>query len=75
MLWEKLREEEFENAIERSGGVCIIPMGCLEKHGQHLPVGTDHLETESIIEAALKKEEAVNADSSFLYYNPLIMFK
>ena len=59
MLWEKLREEEFENAIERSGGVCIIPMGCLEKHGQHLPVGTDHLETESIIEAALKKEEAV----------------
>ena len=41
MLWENLREEEFEGAIEKSNGVCIVPVGCLEKHGQHLPVGTD----------------------------------
>jgi creatinine amidohydrolase len=59
MLWENLREEEFEEAIRKSRGVCILPMGCLEKHGQHLPVGTDFIETVSIIEAALKKEDAV----------------
>ena len=41
MLWENLREEEFYDAIEASGGVCVVPVGCLEKHGQHLPVGTD----------------------------------
>ena len=41
MLWENLREEEFDDAIVRSGGLCIVPVGCLEKHGQHLPVGTD----------------------------------
>ena len=41
MLWENLREEEFENAIKISNKVCVVPMGCLEKHGQHLPVGTD----------------------------------
>ena len=41
MLWENLREEEFEEAIKVSNKVCVIPMGCLEKHAQHLPVGTD----------------------------------
>ncbi|MBQ2931988.1 MAG: creatininase family protein, partial [Clostridia bacterium] len=41
MLWEHLREEEFEDAVKRSGGVCVIPLGCIEKHGQHLPQGTD----------------------------------
>ena len=29
MLWENLREEEFEGAIEASGGVCVVPIGCL----------------------------------------------
>lgn len=41
MLWENLREEEFDAAIERSNKVCVVPLGCLEMHGQHLPVGTD----------------------------------
>ncbi len=41
MLWEDLREEEFEGALAASGGVCVLPIGCLEMHGQHLPVGTD----------------------------------
>ena len=59
MFWEKLREEEFEEAINQSGGLCVLPMGCLEKHGQHLPVGTDYLETMSIVETALEIEDAV----------------
>ena len=42
MLWENLREEEFDDAIERSGGLCVVPIGCLEKHGEHLPVGSDY---------------------------------
>ena len=49
MLWENLREEEFEDAIERSGGVCVMVLGCLEKHGQHLPVGTDSLKGDAIV--------------------------
>ena len=59
MLWENLREEEFEDAINKSSGLCILPMGCLEKHGQHLPVGTDYLETMSILDATLQIEDAV----------------
>ena len=59
MLWEYLREEEFDAAIERSGGICIIPIGCLEKHGEHLPVGTDSLVARKICEDAAEKNFAV----------------
>ena len=50
--WEKLREEEFEGAIERSGGLCAIPIGCMEKHGQHLPAGCDSLHGSAIVTRA-----------------------
>ena len=59
MIWEALREEEFEEAIEKSGGLCVIPMGCLEKHGQHLPVGTDVYIAESVVEEAAKLEDVM----------------
>ena len=57
MKWENLREEEFEGAIERSGGLCVIPIGCLEKHGQHLPVGADTMQARMLAEAAAEVEE------------------
>lgn len=59
MLWEKLREEEFEGAIKTSGGLCVIPIGCIEKHGQHLPVGTDYIEAMTIATEAAKLEDVV----------------
>ena len=59
MLWENLREHEFENAISRSGGLCVLPLGCLEKHGQHLPVGTDYFEATEIAVRAAEIEDTV----------------
>jgi len=59
MLWENLREEEFDSAIKSSKGVCILPVGCLEKHGQHLPVGTDVIHITEIARLAAEKEPAV----------------
>ena len=59
MKWEYLREEEFEEAVERSGGLCVIPIGCLEKHGQHLPVGCDTLLAKGIVELAAEMEDVV----------------
>jgi len=58
MLWENLREEEFEGLIKASGGVCVVPVGCLEKHGQHLPVGTDVIHISHIARLAAEKETA-----------------
>ena len=59
MLWENLREEEFAPAVKKSAGLCILPIGCLEKHGQHLPVGTDVIHITEIAKRASEKEFAV----------------
>ncbi len=59
MIWENLREEEFKDAIKDSKGLCILPIGCLEKHGQHLPVGTDVIHITEIARLASEKEKAV----------------
>ncbi len=59
MLWENLREEEFDNAIKESKGLCILPVGCLEKHGQHLPVGTDVIHITEIAKKAAEIETAI----------------
>lgn len=41
MKWEELTVNEFEEAISKTSGVVLVPIGCLEKHGAHLPLGTD----------------------------------
>jgi creatinine amidohydrolase len=38
---EDLTSPKFAKAVELSGGVCIIPLGIIEKHGPQLPLGTD----------------------------------
>jgi creatinine amidohydrolase len=39
--WEELTAADFREAIHRSQGTCLLPFGILEKHGPHLPLGTD----------------------------------
>ena len=39
--WEELTADDFRHAIQQSKGTCILPFGILEKHGPHLPLGTD----------------------------------
>lgn len=57
MRWEYLREEEFNEAIQKSKGLCVVPIGCMEKHGQHLPVGTDSILATEIVRRAAEREE------------------
>ena len=59
MNWMELREEEFEEAVQRSGGLCVVPVGCFEMHGQHLPVGTDVYEAVAVAEKAAEMEDVV----------------
>ncbi len=54
--WTDLREEEFKDAIKTTDGLCIIPIGCYEMHGQHLPVGTDVQEAIAVAEKAAELE-------------------
>jgi len=57
--WEDLTSPKFAKAVEQSGGVCVIPLGVIEKHGPHLPLGTDMYESREIAFHAAAKEYAV----------------
>lgn len=39
--WEELSAGDFLQGIQKSQGTCVLPFGILEKHGPHLPIGTD----------------------------------
>ncbi|MDB4583136.1 creatininase family protein [Draconibacterium sp.] len=38
---EEITAPDFVMAVEKSSKTCILPVGVLEKHGPHLPLGTD----------------------------------
>jgi creatinine amidohydrolase len=42
--WEELTSADFRDAIVQAQGTCLLPFGILEKHGPHLPLGTDLLD-------------------------------
>lgn len=54
--WMHVTSENFKDLREASDGVCVIPMGCIEKHGLHLPLGTDVFEASGVAYEASKLE-------------------
>src|SRR5213082_1159567 len=57
--WEELTAEDFRQAIQQSKGTCLLPFGILEKHGPHLPLGTDLLNVRYAALHAAEQEFAV----------------
>jgi creatinine amidohydrolase len=56
---EDLTSLQFAKAVQIAGGVAIIPLGIIEKHGPHLPLGTDLYEAREVAFNAAKQEYAV----------------
>lgn len=54
--WLHVTSENFAALREASEGVCVIPIGAVEKHGLHLPLGTDAFISESVVFEASKLE-------------------
>jgi creatinine amidohydrolase len=63
---EELTSPKFARAVEVAGGVCIIPIGILEKHGPHLPIGTDLYESREIAFTAASSEYAIVFPSYYI---------
>lgn len=57
--WEELTSADFVKATHLSQGLCILPMGVVEKHGQHLPLGTDVFIARELSLLAARTEYAV----------------
>ena len=64
MRWEELTTRDLEDCIEKSEGICILPIGAIEKHGDHLPLGTDMY----IVRAIAKKAAEQTSTVVFPYY-------
>lgn len=57
---EELTAPDFVKAVEKSSKTCIIPIGVFEKHGPHMPLGTDlYLSREYALRAAEKEYTVV----------------
>ena len=56
--WDYLTPPDFEK-LAAEHKVCILPMGSLERHGEHLPFGTDALSAHAAAVGASKLEPCV----------------
>jgi creatinine amidohydrolase len=58
VCWEYLTPTDFK-ALAKKEKLCILPIGSLERHGEHLPFGTDGLTVHEISVRAARKEPCV----------------
>ena len=57
--WEELTAADFRDAIRRAQGTCLLPFGIMEKHGPHLPLGSDLINVRYASLNAAQQEYAV----------------
>jgi len=59
MRWDELTGDGFGRAVEAAEGVCLVPLSVVERHGHHLPLGTDTFIGRAIVSRAAALESAV----------------
>lgn len=59
MRWEHLTSPDFAKAVDACSGVGILPMGVLEPHGAHLPLGQDAFQAHAVACRAAEQESAI----------------
>jgi creatinine amidohydrolase len=57
--YEELTAPDFIQAVKASSETCILPVGVFEKHGPHMPLGTDLLAAREISCRAASQEYTV----------------
>ncbi len=57
--WDELTASDWEAALQKSSRTCILPIGILEKHGPHAPLGSDIIHVREWAARATKQEYAV----------------
>lgn len=59
MRWEELTGDRFVEAVKECEGVCLIALSVVERHGHHMPLGTDMYEGRGILERVAKLEPVI----------------
>ncbi len=61
--WRELSTTDFAN-IDRDRTLVVLPIGSTEQHGPHLPVGTDTLIVEAVVDGVI--QQLTDVDCLFL---------
>jgi len=69
MLYEYSTSLDVKEA-SRKGLVAILPIGSIEAHGPHMPVGTDSIAVYKIAKLAAEKEESIVLPPLYYAYVP-----
>lgn len=56
---ERMTWPEVKLAVDESAGIALVPVGAVEEHGPHLPVGTDSIETYEIGRQAAREAKVI----------------
>ncbi len=57
--WDELTASDWPKALAAADFTCILPIGILEKHGPHVPIGSDLIQVREWASKATKQEYAV----------------
>jgi creatinine amidohydrolase len=57
--WDELLSSDWQKALERSNYTCLLPIAVLEKHGAHVPIGSDLLHAQHRAKQAARREYTV----------------
>jgi creatinine amidohydrolase len=57
--WEELTAADFQLAMKRAQNTCVLPFGIIEKHGPHLPLGTDLINVRYVALHGAEQEYAI----------------
>lgn len=53
--WDRLTRDEIK-ALDKDTSVVVVPLGSTEQHGAHLPVGTDSMILDAVVQKVIKDE-------------------
>jgi creatinine amidohydrolase len=57
--WDELTASDWPKALEKAAHTAILPIGVLEKHGPHAPIGSDLIHVREWSSRVAKREYAV----------------
>jgi creatinine amidohydrolase len=57
--WDELLASDWPKALTQSSATCVLPIGILEKHGPHAPIGSDLIHVREWAARATRREYAV----------------
>jgi creatinine amidohydrolase len=57
--WEEFTSPAFAEAVKAVEGVCLLPVGIIERHGTHMPLANDHMVIREIAVRVAEREPCI----------------